>query len=604
MSGILPNGKQQFIDSNGNPLASGKVYYYIPSTTTFKNTYQDPALIILNSNPIQLDANGQCIAYGSGSYRQQVYDVNNNLIWDQESDAPLSLVDFEVPSGSSYIGYNEGQTGAVNRTVQAKLQEYISVKDFGAKGDGTTDDTAAFNAAILAVALAGGGVIIAPTATYQISGTILLPALVRLDLCNSTLNGASITSSADMFQTAYLNGGTLTTNIGTPLDTKLVFNSSVTNGIIQNCGIAFHIQDFINCCEISNIRFVECKYAIFATAIYYSSFTNLNCTGTSSAYKALTNAAYYFGDGNGLTGTYINICEINSITAGNRILGIELGGSAYALTFKNCSVEQGTNGFLMGGGEAAPLKFDTCYFEGLTGIALNFDETTFGENEITVDNCFFNACGTAIQGILGSNVTRGNIYLSNNNEFRNCTTNYIETDNAYSIGIVYIQPASLFSNGLPIYNSQYTVGAKSVLDYDNILNTGGSIVARTKVTQNTIIPFHAEGDSGDNSYVGGVSFCTTTLSGVSSTATITLNTLIKLREFSSMLVYRIYVSNPTTGVSTNLYGFIFGSQVVQHDGNGKTVTVTADSNGYYQIVFSSFNNSAGTTTINGTLRHI
>jgi len=88
--GILPNGKQQFIDSNGKPLASGKVYYYIPSTTTFKNTYQNSAGTVLNTNPVVLDANGQCIAYGTGSYRQQVYDVYGNLVWDVQVDSPGS----------------------------------------------------------------------------------------------------------------------------------------------------------------------------------------------------------------------------------------------------------------------------------------------------------------------------------------------------------------------------------------------------------------------------------------------------------------------------------------------------------------------------------
>jgi hypothetical protein len=86
--GILPNGKQQFINSNGQPLAGGFVYYYIPNTTTFKNTYQDDAGVNLNTNPIVLDANGQCIAYGTGSYRQQVKDVNGNLIWDVQVDSP------------------------------------------------------------------------------------------------------------------------------------------------------------------------------------------------------------------------------------------------------------------------------------------------------------------------------------------------------------------------------------------------------------------------------------------------------------------------------------------------------------------------------------
>ena len=87
---ILPNGKQQFINSNGQPLAGGFVYYYIPNTTTAKNTYQDDAGNTLNTNPITLDANGQCIAYGTGSYRQQVYDVNMNLIWDVQIDAPVT----------------------------------------------------------------------------------------------------------------------------------------------------------------------------------------------------------------------------------------------------------------------------------------------------------------------------------------------------------------------------------------------------------------------------------------------------------------------------------------------------------------------------------
>ena len=81
MSGsLIPNGKQQYLDANGSPLAGGKVYYYIPSTTTPKNTYQDINLSILNTNPVVLDAAGECIAWGTGSYRQVVYDVNNNLL--------------------------------------------------------------------------------------------------------------------------------------------------------------------------------------------------------------------------------------------------------------------------------------------------------------------------------------------------------------------------------------------------------------------------------------------------------------------------------------------------------------------------------------------
>lgn len=83
VASLLPNGKQQFIDALGAPLVGGLVYFYIPETSTFKDTWQDPGQTILNTNPIILDDRGQAIIYGAGQYRQVLFDADGNLIWDQ-----------------------------------------------------------------------------------------------------------------------------------------------------------------------------------------------------------------------------------------------------------------------------------------------------------------------------------------------------------------------------------------------------------------------------------------------------------------------------------------------------------------------------------------
>jgi hypothetical protein len=101
----LPNGETQFIDASGNPLAGGYVYHYIPGTSTPKNTYQDQAGTIVNSNPIVLDAAGRAVIYGDGLYRQVVTDSLGNQAWDQETGvATLSVLGAVAKSGDTMTG--------------------------------------------------------------------------------------------------------------------------------------------------------------------------------------------------------------------------------------------------------------------------------------------------------------------------------------------------------------------------------------------------------------------------------------------------------------------------------------------------------------------
>ena len=75
------------------------------------------------------------------------------------------------------------QVTTSNRTIAQKFAETISVKDYGAKGDGTTDDTAAIQAALNSLSATGGTVTV-PQGQYKLTAKITIPAFVKLQGAN------------------------------------------------------------------------------------------------------------------------------------------------------------------------------------------------------------------------------------------------------------------------------------------------------------------------------------------------------------------------------------------------------------------------------------
>lgn len=88
-------------------------------------------------------------------------------------DGTILNADVNASAGivSSKLSFTQAGTGAVARTVDSKFKDTVSVKDFGAVGDGVTNDTASCQAAVTYVSSRGGGVVFFPFGTYLLNGT-------------------------------------------------------------------------------------------------------------------------------------------------------------------------------------------------------------------------------------------------------------------------------------------------------------------------------------------------------------------------------------------------------------------------------------------------
>jgi hypothetical protein len=185
-------------------------------------------------------------------------------------------------------GFIQAGTGAVQRTVESKLQDVVSVKDFGAVGDGVTDDTAAIQAALNAVKVTGGCLRF-PSGRYIVSSGLTLDLTgfandADVDGVDIIGDGDSNTSiqwgSASAGTILSINGGTSGAQLHLHLRViGLKFNGdSVASGLNLNIGAFAFIERcyFYTCVygltgtDVLSSRFVDCRFRFNTYGVQFS----------------------------------------------------------------------------------------------------------------------------------------------------------------------------------------------------------------------------------------------------------------------------------------------------------------------------------------------
>ena len=159
-----------FTDIDGQPLEQGQVWLGTAGNNPISSpitAYWDAALTQVVTQPVT--TRGGYPLNGTAVGRLYVNADFSILVRNRRGYDVLSALSATERFDSSLVTFVQAGLGAVVRTAQAKMRDIVSVKDFGAVGDGVADDTAAIQAALTA----SDGVYV-PPGTYKITSTLAM----------------------------------------------------------------------------------------------------------------------------------------------------------------------------------------------------------------------------------------------------------------------------------------------------------------------------------------------------------------------------------------------------------------------------------------------
>jgi len=470
----------------------------------------------------------------------------------------VGLMTTAIQAGGVVFSVQGGMTTAIQAGI------ILNVQDFGAVGDGVTDDSTAIQQALV-FAFTNKKDLYFPSATYAIGTTLIIPQYmdyttrgISIDCGNSTFKMLNDTT---LFTSGYDNSGVLTSNFGTSDDFRfslgiVLKNFTITSDIGTLTATALKIQDWHQGSAIQNIASKVTEVILQSHNNYYTLFDNIRTTCISST------ARFDF------TG-YHNLCKFTRLMATGAAIGYKFAALT-ACQFSYNSVEDVGIG-LQFTSSVYDIVIENNCCKNFSDVVIQFNAYVYAA---TIKNNYVDFTNHGTSHFLDYEpLPRNNIIIDSDNIFLSMPSqsNMIKTiDNVYSKGVV-IRRAKINASSLDdliVSNTVYSIN----IDWQQKVDMPGM---RANVVNKYAVGNYSGKYTDGRNTAHGFEWVDT------SSSTLQLNTKI-INSDTQRIYVNIYVSG-TTGLIT---GEFIGSTFYRYDATGVSVsTILSISvvNGYVQI---------------------
>lgn len=255
-----------FTETDGQPLENGYIWIgtvNLDPQVNPINVYWDAALTIpapqpirtINGYPARNGTPGRL--YVNSDYSIRVMNKNGVVVYsapaatDRYSEAVVSFTGFKGQAGtvddlagddgSDWIGFEQdgGAGVSVARSAQDKMRDLVSVKDFGAVGNDTNDDTAALNACAL-YCLNSDKTMFIPAGIYKITGTVTASSSIAgvgpmTSVIKNYGTGDALDLSGSVYYTTFENFGVDGSGNANSRDGISLYNTTTSSGNPAYC---------------------------------------------------------------------------------------------------------------------------------------------------------------------------------------------------------------------------------------------------------------------------------------------------------------------------------------------------------------------------------